>query len=78
MMYVEQGWEFAHSLSSLKSNERLWAICSNRSRQMSDPEQIAQVAQDKWATLSDSLRSLRGNEWMSDSQKKFWLKKSKI
>ena len=34
---VKQGWEFAHSLIahlliSLKSNERLWAICSDRSR----------------------------------------------
>ena len=45
---------------------------------MSDCEQIAQVAQDKWATMSDSLRLLRGNERMSDSLKKFWLKKSKI
>ena len=27
-----QGWEFAHSLISLKSNERLWAIRSDRSR----------------------------------------------
>ena len=27
-------------------------------------EQIAQVAQDKWATVSDSLRSLRRNEWL--------------
>ena len=29
---------------------------------MSEREQIAQVALDKWATMSDSLRSLRGNE----------------
>ena len=29
---------------------------------MSDREQIAQVAQRKWATVSESLRSLRGNE----------------
>ena len=29
---------------------------------MSDRERIAQVAQRKWATVSDSLRSLRGNE----------------
>ena len=79
----KQGWEFAHSLIahlliSLKSNERLWTICSDRSRQMSNHERIAQVAQDKWATLRNSLRSLRGNEQMSDSLKKFWLKKSKI
>ena len=42
---------------------------------MSDREQIAQVDQDKWETKSDSLR---GNEQMSDSSKKIWLKKSKI
>ena len=53
-------------------------ISQGSSEEMSDREQIAQVAQDKWATMSDSLRSLRGNERMSDSLKKFWLKKSKI
>ena len=51
-----------NSLISLKSNERLWAILSDRSRQMSDGEQIAQVAQRKWATVSESLRSLKTNE----------------
>ena len=79
-----QGWEFAHwliahLLISLKSNEGLWAIrtdrsrqmsdreiCSGRSEEMSNHERITQVAQDKWATLSDLLRSLRGNERMSD------------
>ena len=29
---------------------------------MSDHEQIAQVAQRKWATVSESLRSLKTNE----------------
>ena len=78
-----QGWEFAHlliadSLIALKSNERLWVIPSNRSRQMSNCEQIAQVAQGKWATVSKLLRSLMINDQMSNSLKKFWLKKSKI
>ena len=41
-------------------------------------EQIAQVAHDKRATVSDSLRSLMINELRSDLLKKFWLKKSKI
>ena len=50
-IYCNQGWEFAHSL-----------ICSFRSNQMSDCERFAQIAQDKWATVSESLRSLRGNE----------------
>ena len=60
-------------------------ICSDRSRQMSgrseemsDRQQITQVSQDKWATKKDLLRSLRGNERMSNSLKKCWLKKSKI
>ena len=49
----EQGWEFAHSLIahsliSLKSNKRLWAIPSDRSRQMS--------------AVSESLRWLKTNE----------------
>ena len=61
-------------LISLKSNELLWEIRSHRSRQMSDCEWIAQVTQDKWATISNSLRSLRGNEQMSDSLEKFWQK----
>ena len=84
-----QGWEFAHllicsfahfshSLILLKSNEQLLAICSDRSRQMSDREQIAQVPQDKWATISDLLRLLRGNERMSNLLNKFWLNKFKI
>ena len=68
----------AHLLISLKSNERLWAIRSDRSRQMSDREWIAQVNQRKWATLSDSLSLLRGNEQMSNSPKNFGLNKSKI
>ena len=32
----QQGWEFAHLLISLKSNERLWTIRSDHSRQMSN------------------------------------------
>ena len=77
----DQGWEFAHLLiaHSLirsfahfdKSNEQPWANCSGCSEEMSDLEQIAQVAQDKWAALSDSLRSLRENERMSVSLKNF-------
>ena len=57
-----QGWEFTHSLILLKSDDWLWAIRSDRSRQMNNSERIAQVAQRKWALVSDSLRSLRGNE----------------
>ena len=73
-----QGWEFAQSLicsslicsfvqvlRSLRSNEQLWAICSDCSGQMSDCEQITQVTHDKWATVSDWLRLLMINEQMS-------------
>ena len=35
------------------------SFCSN---QMSDCERFAQIAQDKWATVSESLRSLKTNE----------------
>ena len=50
-VYKVQGWEFAHSL-----------IHSFRSNQKSDCERFAQIAQDKWATVSELIRSLRGNE----------------
>ena len=36
-------------LRSLKTNERLWANRSGRSRQRSDCEWFAQVAHDRWA-----------------------------
>ena len=49
---------FAHSLRSLKSNERLWVLHWYCSGQMRDCERIAQVAHVKRATLSKSLRSL--------------------
>ena len=65
-------------LRSLKTNERMWANRSVRSEEMRDRKRIPQVAEDKWAAVSDSLRSLRGNEWMSDSFKKCWQKKYKI
>ena len=53
-----QGWEFAHlliahSLFSLKSNEGLWAIRSDRSTEMSDCERIVHL-----------LISLKSNEWL--------------
>ena len=56
---------FAHSLRLLRSNERLWVICSDRSGQMSYCDQKAQVTHDKWATISDLLRLLMINEQMS-------------
>ena len=41
---------------------RLLLIGSFHSNQMSDCELFAQIAQDKWATVSKSLRLLWGNE----------------
>ena len=69
-----QGWESTHLLRSLKSNERIWAIRSDCSGQMSDCERIAQVAHDKWVTVSDSLRSLMINKPISDSKIKFFVR----
>ena len=59
-----QGCEFAHSLitHSLICSFAHSLICSFCSNQMSNCERFAQIAQDKWATVSESLRSLRGNE----------------
>ena len=54
----EQGWEFTHSLIAHRSF---------RSNQMSDCEWFVQIAQDKWATVSKSLRSLTKNEQMIES-----------
>ena len=45
---------------------------------MSDRERSAQVAQDKWGNVSDSLRSLLLNERMSDLLKKNLANKFKI
>ena len=61
-----QGWEFAYSLiaHSLIAHS---LIRSNLSGQMSECERFAQVAQDKWANVSDSLRSLGTKERMSES-----------
>ena len=46
--------DVSESLISLTKNERPWAIRSGRSEEMSDREQIAQVAHQKWA-----------NEWIA-------------
>ena len=49
MSYVSE------SLRLLTKNERPWAICAGRSEEMSDCEQIAQIANQKWA-----------NEWIAN------------
>ena len=60
---------FAHRSFAqlLRSNERLWAIRSYCSGQMSNCERIAQVAHVKRATVSNSLRSIMINEWRRES-----------
>ena len=40
----------------------MWANCSGCSPKMSDHERFAQVAHQKWATMSQLLRSLTKNE----------------
>ena len=52
-----QGWEFAHSLIA---HLLIRSFCSN---QMSNCERFTHIAQDKWADVSESLRSLKTNEW---------------
>ena len=81
----DQGWEFAHALIAqikwatvsdslwlLKTNEWPWAICSGRSEEMSNPEGIAQIAQDKWATMREKM-----SKWAVRS-KKFGQKNIKL
>ena len=50
---------------------RSFAHCSH---QMKDYDRFAQIAQDKWETVSDSLRSLMICEWANRSF--FWAKRS--
>ena len=45
----------------------MWANCSGCSPKMSNHERFAQVAQRKWAIVSESLRSLTKIERMSES-----------
>ena len=71
------GFPFGDDGLRRKTNERPRANCSGCSEEMSVRERIAQVAQDKCATLSDLLRLLRGNEQLSDLLKKIWLKNLK-
>ena len=61
----EQPWAIrSHRSEEFAGNSliRSSLICSFRSFVLSDCEQFAQIAQDKWATVSESLRSLKTNE----------------
>ena len=51
------------SKSLILIKEPLLAIRSDRSWQKSDSEQIPQVTNQKWVTVSNLLRSLTKNEW---------------
>ena len=63
LVAMNQGWEFAHLLIT---HLLIRSFCSN---QMSDYERFTQIAQDKWATVSELLRSLKTNEqpWANPS-----------
>ena len=58
------------SLRSLAKNERPWAIRSGHSEEMSDREQIAQVAHQKWANeqIAGFLEQIA--HWLIFSQKR--------
>ena len=68
---------FAHSLFFGEQCEQIakvahqklamWANPSGRSLKMSNNKRFAQVAHKKWGTMSESLRSLTKNEWLSES-----------
>ena len=66
VMGSNQGWDLLiRSLLIRSLLIRSFAhllICSNRSDQMSDCERFAQIAQDKRATVSESLRLLMSKE----------------
>ena len=55
----QQGWKFAHGFSAKTMSSLL--IHSKLVTNLSD---LLTVAHQKWATMSNSLRSLRGNEWL--------------
>ena len=92
MLHFEQGWEFAHSLIFGEQPEQIAHGCSFLVSDLSDLLtslifsrfgnllicSFAQIAQIKWATVSDLLRSLKTNErlWANGSgrscQKSDW------
>ena len=69
-----QGWKFAHLLIALLLIAHS-LICSFRSNQMSNCEGFAQIARDKWVTVSESLRLLKTNEqpWANHSGRSWQL-----
>ena len=58
----EKIWWFSKKCTCLTRRAGNLLICSFSSNKMSDCELFTQIAQDKWATMSESLRLLRGNE----------------
>ena len=64
-----QGWKFAHSLIA---HSLIRSFCSN---QMSDCERFTQIAQDKWATVSELLRfskEMNGREQIAQVAQDNW------
>ena len=76
-VFILKNERFAHSLFFGEQCEQIakvaqqklamWANPSGRSLKMSNNKRFAQVAHQKWGTMSESLRSLTTNEWMSES-----------
>ena len=73
LFYFKNEW-IAHPLFFGDVSESLRSLTTNERCEL-----IAQVAHQKWATMSNSLRLLRGNERMSEKMEKtvFDLKNSK-
>ena len=59
--------DMSELLRPLTKNERPWAIPSGLSPKMSNREWFTQVAHQKWATMSKSLRSLTKSKRMRES-----------
>ena len=61
----------SESLRLVRTNKRLWAICSGRSEGMSNCERIAQVAHQKWAKRSLLRESLIRSLFLAKTMSQF-------
>ena len=64
------------TLQKYYRKDSLYTGLGIRSNQISNCEQFVQIAQDKWATVSKSLRSLRGNERSWAKNERPWVIRS--
>ena len=63
--------QVSESLRLVRTNKRLWAICSGRSEGMSNCERIAQVAHQKWAKRSLLRESLIRSLFLAKTMSQF-------